>query len=176
MTQVFLEALEGWLFELARQVPVLACLSSALLCPLNIRWTLDSCSFALSCEALFTLLAESVGPFDEVSCHFCATFTQKCAKTVPSPMKTVLHNLQTSPGQTKSDLERSALRATVRRTSLSSTFPDIIISITHLQEGERERERLSICKISLRRVYRLPMNDWENSLLQMAPVRSAAAR
>ena len=28
------------------------------------------------------------------------------------------------PGQTKSDLERSALRATVLRTSLSPTFPD----------------------------------------------------
>ena len=39
-----------------------------------------------------------------------------------------------------------------------------------------EGEILSICKISLHRVYRLPLNDWENSFLQMAPVRSAAAR
>ena len=59
----------------------------------SVLWTFvghfDSCSFALSCEALFTLLAEFVGPFDEVSRHFCATLTQKCAKTVPSPMKTI---------------------------------------------------------------------------------------
>ena len=40
MTQAFLEAMEGWLFELVRQLPVLAWLSSTLLCPLNIRWTL----------------------------------------------------------------------------------------------------------------------------------------
>ena len=55
-----------------------------------------------------------------------------------------------------------------------------ILSITHLQErereGERERDGERICKISLRHVYRLPLNDWENFLLQMAPVRSAAAR
>ena len=59
----------------------------------SVLWTFvghfDSCSFALSCEALFTLLAEFVGPFDEVSRHFCATLTQKCTKTVPSPMKTI---------------------------------------------------------------------------------------
>ena len=120
----------------------------------SVLWTFvghfDICSFTLSCEALFTLLAEFVGPFDEVSRYCCATLTQKCAKNVPSPMKTILHNLQTSPGQTKSDversalqatgpphqslpdirgqtksdLERSALRAMVLRTSLSPAFPD----------------------------------------------------
>ena len=175
MTQVFLEAMEGWLFELVRQLPVLAWLSSALLCLLNIRWTLWQLLFALSCEALFTLLADFVGPFDEVSRHFCATLTQKCAKTVPSSMKTIPityrhgedkqsptsnarpcaprssapvsprhsrtnkvrprtlgparhgpphQSLPDIPGQTKSDLERSALRATVLCTSLSPTSPD----------------------------------------------------
>ena len=41
----------------------------------------------------------------------------------PIPDEDNTQNLQKSPGQTKSDLERSALRATVRRTSLSPTSP-----------------------------------------------------
>ena len=122
MTQVFLEAMEGWLFELVQQLPVFAWLSSALLCPLNIRWTAARLRWSARRSSLCSLSS-----LDRLT-NFPAIFPRRWHKNAPKPSHprwlTRLHNLQTSPGQTKSDLERSALRATVLRTSLSPTFPD----------------------------------------------------
>ena len=81
---------------------------------------------------------------EEVSRHVCATLTHKSRQNrcIPYDVSTPRTNkvrprtrgparhgpphqsLPDIPGQTKSDLERAALRATVLRTSLSPTFPD----------------------------------------------------
>ena len=81
MTQVFLEAMEGWLFELVRQLPVLAWLSSALLCPLNIRWTLWQLLVYVELRGALRCLLSSLDRLTK----FPAPFARRWHKNAPKP-------------------------------------------------------------------------------------------
>ena len=141
MTQVFLEAMEGWLFELVQQLPVLAWLKRS---SLSFEHSLDTLTAARLRWAARRSSLCSLSSLDRLT-KFPATFARRWQNR-PIPDEENTHNLQTSPGQTKSDLERSALRATVLRTSLSPTFPD---KQSPTSNGQRSALRATVLRTSL---------------------------